>query len=235
MSTVRTALVRQFGKPSGLLGTIAGLIMRVRPSNRERNMRTLALLDIRPEDHVLEVGFGPGLSIERAAELASRGKVVGIDHSQLMFRQARRRNAKAIGAARVELLLESAERLPDFPVRFDKVFAVNVYMFWNDPVTILRSLRDVMKPGGRIALTFQPRRRGATGDDTRAGAERMATPHGTMTIPARGTPARHTRRARLRGASPLGMCPDRERQIVERARTGIHRLTTRGSRWPTSC
>lgn len=57
----------------------------------------------------------------------------------------------------------------------DKVFAVNVYMFWDDPVTILRSLRDVMKPGGAIALTFQPRRRGATGDDTRAGAERVAT------------------------------------------------------------
>src|SRR6266498_1250124 len=59
MSAVRSALVRQFGKPSGLLGTIAGLIMRARPSNRERNVRTLVLLDIRPEDHVLEVGFGP--------------------------------------------------------------------------------------------------------------------------------------------------------------------------------
>jgi SAM-dependent methyltransferase len=175
MSTVRSALVRQFRNPSGFLGTIAGFIMRVRPSNRERNMRTLALLDIRPEDHVLEVGFGPGLSVERAAEIASHGKVVGIDHSQLMFRQARRRNAKAIAAGRVELQLGSAERLPDFPVRFDKVFAVNVYMFWNDPVTILRGVRDVMKPGGAIALTLQPRQRGATGNDTRAAAERMAT------------------------------------------------------------
>ncbi len=77
MSFVRSALVRQFGKPSGLLGTIAGLIMRVRPSNRERSLRTLALLDIQPADHVLEVGFGPGLAVARAAELASRGKVVG--------------------------------------------------------------------------------------------------------------------------------------------------------------
>ncbi|HEX9401806.1 MAG TPA: hypothetical protein VF912_16975 [Anaeromyxobacter sp.] len=73
MSAVRSALVRQFGKPSGLLGTIAGLIMRARPSNRERNVRTLVLLDIRPEDHVLEVGFGPGLAVALAAELASRG------------------------------------------------------------------------------------------------------------------------------------------------------------------
>lgn len=175
MGTVRSALLRQFGKPSGLLGTIAGLIMRVRPSNRERSLRTLALLDIQPADHVLEVGFGPGLAVARAAELASRGKVVGIDHSQLMLRQARRRNAKAIGAGRVELLLGSSERLPAFQGRFDKVFAVNVYMFWNDPGSVLRGLREVMKPGGAIALTLQPRRRGATGDDTRAAAERMAT------------------------------------------------------------
>ena len=32
-----------------------------------------------------------------------------------------------------------------------------------------------MMPGGVIALTLQPRRRDATGDDTRVAAERMAT------------------------------------------------------------
>jgi hypothetical protein len=31
-----------------------------------------------------------------------------------------------------------------------------------------------MKPGGVIALTLQPRRRGATADDTQAAAKRMA-------------------------------------------------------------
>jgi SAM-dependent methyltransferase len=175
MGAARETIIRQFGKPNGVLGAIAGLVMSVRPSNRERNLRTLALLDIRPDDRVLEVGFGPGLSITRAAELASRGRVVGIDHSELMLRRATRRNAAAIEADRVELLLGSAERLPHFPLQFDKVFAVNVYMFWQDPVVVLRGLREVMKPGGLIALAFQPRRRGSTSDDTRTGAERMAS------------------------------------------------------------
>jgi SAM-dependent methyltransferase len=152
---------------------LAGLVMRARPSNRLRNLRTLELLEIRPEDRVLEVGFGPGLAVARAAELATVGKVVGIDHSELMLRHARRRNAKAIRAGRVELLLGSAEALPRFEGRFDKVLAVNVYMFWKDPVTVLGGLRQAMKPGGVIALTLQPRRRGATADDTRAAAERM--------------------------------------------------------------
>jgi len=148
--------------------------MRFLGVNRLRNLRTLELLDIRPEDRILEVGFGPGLAVARAAELATAGKVVGIDHSELMLRQARRRNAKAIHAGRVELLLGSADALPRFEGRFDKVLSVNVYMFWKDPVSVLSGLRQVMKPGGVIALTLQPRRRGATADDTRVTAERMA-------------------------------------------------------------
>jgi ubiquinone/menaquinone biosynthesis C-methylase UbiE len=173
--SVRSAILRQFGKPSGLLGALAGFIMSARPSNRARNLATLRLLDIQPEDHVLEVGFGPGLAIARAAELASHGKVTGIDHSELMVRQARRRNAAAIASGRVELMHGSAEPLPELGVRFDKVLAVNVFAFWEDPVAVLRGVRLVMKPGATVALTFQPRRRGATVVDTRAGAERMAS------------------------------------------------------------
>jgi len=174
MSTIRGAIVQQFGKPSGPLGVLAGFVMRVRPSNRLRNARTLDLLDIQPEDRILEVGFGPGVAVARAAELATAGKVVGVDHSELMLRQARRRNAKAIRAGRVELLLGSADALPRLDDRFDKVVAVNVYTFWKDPVSVLSGLRQVMSPGGVIALTLQPRRRGATAGDTRVAAERMS-------------------------------------------------------------
>ena len=108
------AFVRQFSRPRGLLGRLAGLIMANRPSNLERNMRTLALVNIQPDDRVLEIGFGPGIAIERAAELAKRGKVIGVDHSALMLRQASRRNATAIAAGRVELRLGTAEKLPEF-------------------------------------------------------------------------------------------------------------------------
>jgi SAM-dependent methyltransferase len=90
-----------------------------------------------------------------------------------MLRDARRRNANAIRAGRVELLLGTADALPRFEEHFDKVLAVNVYMFWSDPVSVLTGLRTVMNPGGVIALTLQPRRRGATAADTQAVAERI--------------------------------------------------------------
>jgi SAM-dependent methyltransferase len=174
MRSLRAVLVEQFGKPQGLLGRFVGLVLRFRPSNRVRNLRALALLDIHPEDTVLEVGFGAGLGIERASELAGRGKVVGFDHSTLMVEEARRRNAKAIAAGRVELLLGGVELLSDLPTRFDKVFAINVYMFWQDPVAVLRALHGVMKPGGTIAVVLQPRNKGATNVDSLASRDRMS-------------------------------------------------------------
>lgn len=166
--------MEQFGNPAGVLGRLAGFIMRARPSNRERSERSLALLDVQPTDHVLEIGFGPGLAIARAAELANRGKVVGVDHSELMLRQARRLNQTAINDGRVELRLGSAALLPGLGTSFHKVLAINVFMFWDDPTAVLRGVRGVMNPGGMIALTLQPRNRGATDADARDAADRMA-------------------------------------------------------------
>jgi ubiquinone/menaquinone biosynthesis C-methylase UbiE len=174
VSSIGGRLVAQFGNPTGILGLLAGLIMRLRPSNRERNLRSIDLLDIRANDYVLEIGFGPGLAIERAAARATHGKVVGVDHSDLMLRQAARRNSAAIVAGNVELHCAPAEKLPAFGQAFDKVLAVNVFMFWREPVEILRALRRVMNRGATIALTLQPRQRGATIKDTMAVAERMA-------------------------------------------------------------
>src|SRR5262249_12503284 len=76
-SGLRKTIVRQFGRPTGLVGRLVGLVMAMRYSNRERNRRTIELLDIQPDDRVLEIGFGPGLAIEMAARLARSGCVVG--------------------------------------------------------------------------------------------------------------------------------------------------------------
>ena len=40
---------------------------------------------------------------------------------------------------------------------FDKIFSVNSMMFWPEPVETLKALRRMLKPGGLIAMTVQPR------------------------------------------------------------------------------
>jgi ubiquinone/menaquinone biosynthesis C-methylase UbiE len=165
----------QFGRPTGLPGLLAGSIMAHRASNRRRNAWAVSLLDVRGDDRVLEIGFGPGVAIKELSARAPDGYVCGLDHSAVMVRQATRRNAEAVRRGQVELRLGSVDELPDFGAPFDKVLAVNVTLFWDRPQELLRSLRRVLRMGGRIALAFQPRGPGATDEAaTTTGMELLA-------------------------------------------------------------
>lgn len=174
MSRLRSAIVTQFSKPVGLLGSVAGGIMAHRPSNRERALRTLDLLAIEEHHSVLEIGFGPGVAIARALELAPHGFVTGIDHSEVMLRQARRRNRRSIEEGRLELKLASVESLPELPRSFDRIFSINSIGFWKEPVPCLTFLRQELNPSGRLAITVQPRGRNASAAAARDTAEKLA-------------------------------------------------------------
>jgi ubiquinone/menaquinone biosynthesis C-methylase UbiE len=155
----------QFGRPTGLPGRMAGGIMAHRASNRRRNAWAVSLLDVQPGDRVLEIGFGPGIAIKELSARAPEGYVCGLDHSEVMVRQAARRNAQGVRRGQVDLRLGSVDEVPDFDAPFDKVLAVNVTLFWGRSVEPLGKLRRVLRTGGVIALAFQPRGPGAT-DET---------------------------------------------------------------------
>jgi SAM-dependent methyltransferase len=172
--TLRRFLRTQFGQPTGVFGRFAGCIMARRPSNVDRIRWTVSLLEVQPEDRVLEVGFGPGVSIELVSRITTRGLVAGIDHSEEMVRQAERRNAEAIRRGRVVLKHGSASVPPEFDGLFDKVFTINSIHFWPNPVECLNGLRRLLKPGGRIAVTIQPRTRESTDSTTAIIGEEIA-------------------------------------------------------------
>lgn len=165
------AVVGQFHRPHGWGGRAAGWVMAKRGSNRQRNVWAVGLLDVQPYDRILEIGFGPGIAVRELARRATSGLVVGVDHSDVMVRQARKRNAAAVRAGRVDLRLGTAERLPVFDAPCDKILAVNSLMFWDDPVDRLIELRGLLRPGGRVAIAYQPRGPGAS-DETAAQAGR---------------------------------------------------------------
>lgn len=166
------ALISQAHRPRGLPGRLEGVMFAHRPSNRQRNRWAVDLLDIQPTDRVLEIGFGPGVAIGWLAARATRGRVYGVDHSEVMVRQATRRNAAAVRAKRVELIHTSVTTLPRIDEPLDAMLAVNTVGMWPDPVERLTELRALLRPGGRIALVSQPRCPGATAETTtRAGRE----------------------------------------------------------------
>jgi SAM-dependent methyltransferase len=155
-------VVGQFHHPHGFGGRAAGWIMATRRSNRKRNIWAVDLLNVGLEDRVLEIGFGPGVAIKELAKRARRGLVCGIDHSEVMVRQARQRNAGAVRAGHVDLRLGSVTELPNYAEPFDKILAVNNAMMWDDPIERLRDLRDQLRIRGRIAIAFQPRGPGSS-------------------------------------------------------------------------
>jgi cyclopropane fatty-acyl-phospholipid synthase-like methyltransferase len=167
-------VVAQFARPTGFWGDIVGFIMAHRPSNLERNEWAISLLNLQPSDRVLEIGFGPGVTIQKMSEIVIHGVIWGIDHSDVMFRQASKRNQRAISAGRVRLVLTSVSQLPSFDGPFDKILDVNGFQFWDNKTDVLRRLREQLRAGGIIALVHQPRIPGATEEDATEAGERFA-------------------------------------------------------------
>jgi ubiquinone/menaquinone biosynthesis C-methylase UbiE len=170
------AVRAQFGRPTGLWGIAAGLLMAHRPSNRRRNAWAVSLLDVQRGDRMLELGFGPGLAIRELSRIAAEGYVYGIDHSELMVRWARRRNADGLRRGVVDLRLGSVDELPAFDAPFDKILAINAMLFWSgsDPGVRLAELRRLLRPGGLIAVAHQPRGPGATDEMSAARGREIA-------------------------------------------------------------
>jgi len=149
---MKAFLMRAFGRPRGILGRLGGMIMA--RMNADFGICVAGLLEIGPNDRVLEVGFGPGVVIEHLARLASSGHVAGIDPSTEMTAQAQARNSVPIREGRVDLRLGSVESLPFDEESFDKALAINSMQVWPRALAGLQEIHRVTKPGGRIALGF---------------------------------------------------------------------------------
>ena len=144
----------QFAHPEGWVGRLVGMILALK--NRERNAWAISLLDIQANDHVLEIGFGPGQAIQEVAKRTPHGFVAGIDSSDVMVEQAGKRNAAAIRSGHVFLQKGTESPLPFDQDKFNKAFAVNSIQFWSKPIEGLQEVRRVLKPGGRVVITIQP-------------------------------------------------------------------------------
>ena len=147
-------IASQFRKPSGLLGRLIGNGMA--RGNAPEARWTVDLLGIQPDTRILEMGFGPGVALQHAAEQAAQGHVSGIDFSQTMVRLARRRNAAAIRSGLIDLTHGDVSSLPYRDESFDRAFAIHCIYFWAEPARCLREIRRVLRTNGVLAITILP-------------------------------------------------------------------------------
>ncbi len=154
---LKRQIVRQFARPTGVLGGVAGRLMARRSSNRIRNERTVEMMHLGPRMQVLEVGCGPGLALLDCARTVTEGRVVGIDHSGVMIAQSRARLAAAGLLDRVELVTGGIEALDRLDRRFDRALSLNVIQFIADKRDFFAKVHSVLVPGGMCFTTYQPR------------------------------------------------------------------------------
>jgi SAM-dependent methyltransferase len=114
------------------------------------------LVDPPPDARVLEVGFGPGVSLDLLCRRVPDGHVTGIDRSATAVARAERRNARHLAEARLDLVeTDLAGYLPSGDP-FDAVLAVNVNVFWTGPADAeIERLADLLAEGGAVHLVHE--------------------------------------------------------------------------------
>jgi phosphatidylethanolamine/phosphatidyl-N-methylethanolamine N-methyltransferase len=118
--------------------------------------RAMALMNPAPGTRVLEVGVGTGLNLSLYPRHCD---VTGIDFSSLMLVKAEERNVREGLRARLFQMDAADLRFPDNA--FDVVYAPYLISVVPDPATVVREMRRVCRPGGRIVILNHFRSRSA--------------------------------------------------------------------------
>jgi SAM-dependent methyltransferase len=187
--------------PAGRLGTFGGQLMRV--LNRAQQREIARLLGPLAGMDVLEVGHGPGVLLGMLVRTARH--VTGVDPSMEMRTLAIRAHSAAIAAGRLDVRAgdAGATGLPDAAV--DLVVGVNNVAIWPDLDAGVAELHRVLRPGGRLVLSWH-------------GGERPARP-------ARGLVLPEERLQRVEGALRARF-PDVRRTLTRRCTVFEARTTT---------
>lgn len=112
---------------------------------RSLSLAHVAAAGVRPSDHVLDVGCGPGALTSVLAEIAGADHVAAVDPSASFVEECRRRVPGA------DVRLGTGEELPDFGRSFDVVLSQLVVNFMADAEAGVRAMRAAAREGATVA------------------------------------------------------------------------------------
>ena len=143
VTAVETAFVnRVYEKLAKVYDVIFG------PTLHHGRLVAIERMAIKPDDRVLEVGIGTGINTSLYPHNCS---VTGIDLSASMLEKARER-VRREGLRHIRLHEMDAAHLIFADDTFDIVYAPYLVSVVPDPVQVVREMRRVCKPGGKIVI-----------------------------------------------------------------------------------
>jgi SAM-dependent methyltransferase len=129
----------------------------------ERLAWAVETLEVRPAERLLEIGCGTGVAASLVCERLEGGSITAIDRSPKMIEAAAEKNRAHVESGRA--VFRRAElRDADFGEgAFDRAFAFNVNVFWQQPAREIEIVRRMLAPGGTLHLFYQPPSAGMIG------------------------------------------------------------------------
>lgn len=119
--------------------------------NDELISGALAALKLEERDSYLDVGFGGGASLRKAALVVEAGRIYGLDHSRDMVERARKQFGAEIERGSMVLEHGDVHAMPFATESMTKISAINTLYFWENAGAAVEECARVLAPGGRIA------------------------------------------------------------------------------------
>ena len=146
-------LAQNLANPQGKKGIEIGEMMN--DTNIEMTLESIQTLLIEDDEYILEIGHGNADHVKSILNKAANVKYTGIDISETMHQEAKKRNVRFENQA--DFVLYEGKKLPFQDKTFAKIFTVNTVYFWEQPVEYLNEIYRVLKDSGTFVLTFGPR------------------------------------------------------------------------------
>jgi ubiquinone/menaquinone biosynthesis C-methylase UbiE len=140
---------REISKVMGHLG--AGWLERPQREREERTDLLVGNLELKTDDHVVDLGAGSGYFSFRMAPMVPEGKVYAVDISTQMLGIVRAKMNKH-NYKNVVPVLSTITSLEVKPGSIDSILIVDAYHEFSHPREMGQSIFEALKPGGKLNL-----------------------------------------------------------------------------------
>ncbi len=119
---------------------------------RAYKRQSYRLLEATTGSHILDVGCGTGDDVLALAEIVdTRGRVVGIDNSEVMINEALKKNEKL--NLPVEFYITNGQQFDFVDNSFNGCRADRLFQHLPDRKQVLSEMIRVVRPGGRVVVS----------------------------------------------------------------------------------